>query len=91
MRPAAPRPSRWSFRPPAPAQRSSSPPTPTPQDWNYVVGGAMSITLELSEEKWRPEADLPALWHDNKDALPALALAAALGGARQHLKGVCDR
>jgi hypothetical protein len=43
----------------------------------------MSITLELSEKKWRPERDLPKLWDENKDALVALALTAALGGKWQ--------
>jgi hypothetical protein len=44
------------------------------------VGCDLDITLELSEHKWRPAADLPLLWEENKDALLALPLAAALGG-----------
>eukprot|EP00879_Flechtneria_rotunda_P009865 GHRR01010317.1.p1 GENE.GHRR01010317.1~~GHRR01010317.1.p1 ORF type:complete len:336 (+),score=116.49 GHRR01010317.1:2158-3165(+) len=51
------------------------------QDWNYVAADCLSITLELSDNKWRPESDLQLLWQENIDALLALPLAAALGGA----------
>lgn len=50
------------------------------QDWNYLAAGCMDITLELTDDKWRPEADLTQLWEENKQALTALPLAAALGG-----------
>eukprot|EP00879_Flechtneria_rotunda_P012002 GHRR01012535.1.p1 GENE.GHRR01012535.1~~GHRR01012535.1.p1 ORF type:complete len:436 (+),score=143.34 GHRR01012535.1:2313-3620(+) len=50
------------------------------QDWNYVAADCLSITLELSDNKWRPESDLQLLWQENIDALLALPLAAALGG-----------
>jgi hypothetical protein len=50
------------------------------QDWNYVAGGTMAITLELSDNKWRPTADLPTLWDENQDALLALPLAAMFSG-----------
>jgi hypothetical protein len=40
----------------------------------------MAITLELSENKWRPIADLPQIWEENRDALVGYALTAALGG-----------
>ncbi|KAI8473599.1 MAG: hypothetical protein J3K34DRAFT_518884 [Monoraphidium minutum] len=52
------------------------------QDWNYVAAGCMAITLEVSQDKWRAEADLPSLWEENRAALLALPLAAVLGGAR---------
>jgi hypothetical protein len=42
----------------------------------------MAITLEVSETKSRPASDLRALWGENRDALLALAAAAALGGGR---------
>ena len=42
----------------------------------------MELTLELSQQKWPPEADLAQLWADNQPALVALPLAAALGGLR---------
>jgi hypothetical protein len=47
----------------------------------------MSITLELSDNKWRPPADLPMLWEENRDALLALPLMAALGGEWHHTRG----
>jgi hypothetical protein len=50
------------------------------QDWNYVVRNCFGITLELFEQKYRPEADLSKLWEENKDALLQLPLVAALGG-----------
>jgi carboxypeptidase D len=56
------------------------------QDWSYLVGGDMDITLELSDDKWRPERDLGLLWEENKDALLALPVAAVLGG--RHRPGV---
>ena len=52
------------------------------QDWNYLVGGCMELTLEVSEGKWPPDASLPKLWADNHAALVALPLTAALGGLR---------
>eukprot|EP00878_Enallax_costatus_P002023 GHUV01002187.1.p1 GENE.GHUV01002187.1~~GHUV01002187.1.p1 ORF type:complete len:558 (+),score=92.71 GHUV01002187.1:1290-2963(+) len=52
------------------------------QDWNYIAGKCLAITLELSDNKWRPESDLPTLWDENKDALVEFPLAAALGGVR---------
>jgi hypothetical protein len=45
-----------------------------------VVRNCFGITLELSENKWRPEADLGKLWEENKDALLQLPLVATLGG-----------
>lgn len=39
------------------------------QDWNYVVGGCMELTLEVSMSKWPEESLLPELFQDN---LPAM-------------------
>lgn len=50
------------------------------QDWTYLAAGCMDITLELSDDKWRPVGDLGVLWEENKDALLALPIAAVLGG-----------
>jgi hypothetical protein len=50
------------------------------QDWQYVTTGCMDITLELSDDKWRPEGDLGILWEENREALVALPVAAVLGG-----------
>jgi hypothetical protein len=61
------------------------------------VGKCMAITLELSESKWRPEADLERIWQENREALVALPLAAALGGELRYsvicccLPGVSQR
>ena len=52
------------------------------QDWSYVGLSCMELTLELSENKWPPESQLPALWADNQPALLALPLMALLGGLR---------
>lgn len=47
---------------------------------SVCAGKCMAITLELSDNKWRPESDLATLWEENKDALVDLPLVAALGG-----------
>ncbi|GBF96907.1 carboxypeptidase D [Raphidocelis subcapitata] len=52
------------------------------QDWNYVAAGTMAITLEVSDNKWRPAQDLPTLWEENREALVELPLAAMFGGVR---------
>ncbi|KAK9814699.1 hypothetical protein WJX72_010093 [[Myrmecia] bisecta] len=52
------------------------------QDWNYLAGGCLELTLELSEDKWPAEERLPQLWQDNLPALLAFPIAAALGGLR---------
>lgn len=39
------------------------------QDWNYVAGGCMELTLELSPQKWPMPEELPGLWLDNMRAL----------------------
>ena len=50
------------------------------QDWNYIVGKCLELTLELSDNKWPPEMGLAALWEDNRQALLDFAVTAALGG-----------
>ncbi len=50
------------------------------QDWNYIVGGCMDLTLELSENKWPPANTLGTLWLDNKEALIHYPVEATLGG-----------
>ncbi|KAK1790587.1 hypothetical protein P4O66_014463 [Electrophorus voltai] len=41
------------------------------QDYNYVWGQCLELTLELSCCKFPPESDLPGLWEANKPALLA--------------------
>ncbi|KAK9830901.1 hypothetical protein WJX81_003069 [Elliptochloris bilobata] len=52
------------------------------QDWNYLAGKCMELTLELSAAKGPPAALLPQLFADNLAALLAFPLAAAFGGLR---------
>src|SRR6266487_4137139 len=39
------------------------------QDYNYVWGSCMEITLELSCCKYPPRSEMPRFWLDNKKAL----------------------
>ena len=41
------------------------------QDYNYVYGGCMELTLELSCCKYPYESELILFWNDNKQALLA--------------------
>ncbi|KAI8473598.1 MAG: hypothetical protein J3K34DRAFT_410576 [Monoraphidium minutum] len=52
------------------------------QDWKYTTAGAMELTLEVSQDKWPAASTLGAIWDQNRDAMIALATAAAFGGAR---------
>jgi len=52
------------------------------QDWAYLAGGALELTLELSDAKWPPPATLPALAADNWAALLEWPAAVVGGGAR---------
>ncbi|KAJ8373499.1 hypothetical protein SKAU_G00040790 [Synaphobranchus kaupii] len=49
------------------------------QDYNYVWGQCLEITLELSCCKYPPESDLPGLWAANKPALLAYMQQVHLG------------
>ena len=52
------------------------------QDWNYIAGDCLELTLELAPHKWPPAEQLPGLFEDNLPALLALPLAACFGGVR---------
>lgn len=39
------------------------------QDWNYIVGSCMELTLEVSLKKWPREATLSELFEDNRKAM----------------------
>jgi hypothetical protein len=52
------------------------------QDYSYLVGECMDLTLELSETKWPPAETLPELFQDNLDALLALPIATAFSGIK---------
>lgn len=42
------------------------------QDWNYIHGGCMELTLELNDDKWPSPEKLPLLWEHNRPAMLAL-------------------
>ena len=50
------------------------------QDWNYIAGDCMELTLELSQHKWPQAEQLPKLFEDNLPAMLAYPLAGAFGG-----------
>ena len=50
------------------------------QDWNYLAGQCMELTLELSQHKWPRPEQLPQLFDDNLPALLAYPMAGAYGG-----------
>ena len=50
------------------------------QDWNYLAGDCMELTLELSQHKWPAPQLLPQLFEDNLPAMLAYPLAGAFGG-----------
>lgn len=41
------------------------------QDWHYVWQGCHAVTIEVSDDKWPPSEELPALWEDNREAMLA--------------------
>ncbi|CAI5636572.1 unnamed protein product [Oreochromis niloticus] len=57
------------------------------QDYNYVWGQCLEITLELSCCKYPPARELPALWNDNKKALLAYIQQVHLGVKGQVFDG----
>ncbi|XP_044511880.1 carboxypeptidase SOL1 isoform X2 [Mangifera indica] len=36
------------------------------QDWNYIHGGCLELTLEISDDKWPNANELPTIWEYNK-------------------------
>lgn len=52
------------------------------QDWAYVSGQCMELTIELSQDKWPPESELPGLFEANLPAMLAFPVAAAFSGLR---------
>lgn len=55
------------------------------QDWNYLAGDCMELTLELDAGKHPPAPKLPQLFAENLAALLAFPVAAAFGGLRRAL------
>ncbi|XP_062019626.1 carboxypeptidase SOL1 isoform X1 [Rosa rugosa] len=39
------------------------------QDWNYIYGGCLELTLEISENKWPTANELLTLWEYNKKSM----------------------
>ncbi|XP_029833964.2 carboxypeptidase D [Ixodes scapularis] len=52
-------------------------------DYNYVWGGCMEVTLEISCCKFPPRQELPGFWEENKQSLLAL-----LGEAHRGVRGI---
>ncbi|EIE24879.1 hypothetical protein COCSUDRAFT_14223 [Coccomyxa subellipsoidea C-169] len=52
------------------------------QDWNYIAGDCLELTLELAPHKWPPQQELPGLFEDNLPAMLALPLVSCFGGVR---------
>lgn len=46
------------------------------QDWNYIHGKCMDLTLEITDSKWPPENELKGIWEANR--LSMLHLVASL-------------
>uniref|UniRef100_A0A3Q0RY18 Carboxypeptidase M n=1 Tax=Amphilophus citrinellus TaxID=61819 RepID=A0A3Q0RY18_AMPCI len=57
------------------------------QDYNYVWGQCLEITLELSCCKYPPAQELPSLWSNNKNALLAYIQQVHLGVKGQVFDG----
>lgn len=51
----------------------------TLQDWAYDQTGCVDVTLEMSDLKWPPAAQLAGFWDDNRESLMAYARAARFG------------
>jgi carboxypeptidase D len=60
------------------------------QDWDYLAASCMDITLELNNIKYPHPSQLPKIWSENKEALIALPIAAALGGIRGNVTSSSD-
>lgn len=43
------------------------------QDWNYIHGKCMDLTIEITENKWPVEAELEGIWDANRLSLLLLA------------------
>lgn len=39
------------------------------QDWSYIKGGALELTLEVGCYKFPKEEDIPKYWMENREAL----------------------
>ncbi len=51
------------------------------QDWNYTWEGDIEVTVELNDDKWPPESELPRLWDENRESMLSY-LERALTGVR---------
>lgn len=50
------------------------------QDWNYIVGSCMELTVEVSMNKWPEESLLPELFADNLPAMLEFILRSTVDG-----------
>lgn len=50
------------------------------QDWNYIHGGCLELTLEISDNKWPTAEELPMLWEYNKMSMLNLVASTVKAG-----------
>ena len=55
------------------------------QDFNYIMGNCMELTLELSEDKHPDPLELGILWEQNKNAFLDFAISTTLRSFRQRI------
>lgn len=56
------------------------------QDWNYLVGKCLDITVEMNDRKWPDASQLSRLFDEHLRSLLQLPLAAAYGGIRGFIR-----
>ncbi|XP_031252078.1 carboxypeptidase SOL1 isoform X2 [Pistacia vera] len=50
------------------------------QDWNYIHGGCLELTLEISDDKWPNANELPTIWEYNKISMLNLVASVVKNG-----------
>ncbi|XP_024398551.1 carboxypeptidase SOL1 isoform X1 [Physcomitrium patens] len=50
------------------------------QDWNYLHGNCMELTLEMNENKWPPPDQVPRIWGEHRKSMLELAAATVKSG-----------
>lgn len=50
------------------------------QDWNYLHGDCLELTLEMNENKWPPPSQVPQIWREHRKSMLELIAATATSG-----------